>query len=94
METENFDKNLAAKREQFFSFVNETDKKTPSPEQRAKKVYDILKKHKELDNWDLTCFCVEYIGSQVSVHPWLEALARKLTGIVYTAHYNYDEWKK
>jgi hypothetical protein len=50
-----------------------------------------LAKTYEIDNWDLTCFCVEYLGSQVSVHPWLMEDVKRLNKLVYTAHYMVKE---
>ena len=57
------------------------------PGDRTKRVYTHLAKSGQFTNWDLICFCSEYIASQVGTLPWLEPPAKWLIRLVYMAHY-------
>jgi hypothetical protein len=73
--------------------IRERDELTPSPEVRAKFVLDLLTAHgPKLTNWDLLCFCTEYLGSQVLIYSWLDEFKiRSLAQIVQEAHYLREE---
>lgn len=68
------------------------DKVIPNPEQRAKKVWDILQQHKdEVSVWDVTCFAAEYLGVQVAVLQNFEELIKPVILYIYGAHYKCPE---
>jgi hypothetical protein len=79
------------------------DSLTPSPEQRAKKVFDIIDKHnkslyseqlqtlEKVDNWDILCYCVTHMISLVNVYSWLSLPAKHLKFLVFNAHYLYPK---
>lgn len=73
--------------------IRERDELTPSPEIRAKFILDLIQDHnKELTNWDILCFCSEYLGSQVLIYEWLESeLVQRIATRVQLAHYLNDE---
>lgn len=58
-----------------------------SPEARAARVYEHLKKNPEFTNWDALCFAAEFTGSMAGACVWLVTPARDLVRAVYTAHY-------
>ena len=62
-----------------------------SPSERATIVYKKLQLMfgDDLTNWDLICFCVEYLGMMVEAFPWLNSngVMKQLSTLVYTAHY-------
>lgn len=76
-------------KQQLINTIEEVDKITESPSSRAVKVLDILQAHgkDQLTNWDIVCFCAEYLGSQIYAFPWLEEFAKRLVRLVYTQHY-------
>ena len=57
------------------------------PGDRTKRVFTHLAKSGQFTNWDLICFCAEYLASQVGTLPWLEPPAKWLIRLVYMAHY-------
>lgn len=63
------------------------DPLTPSPRERATKVWAILKQHEELAPWDIICFTVEYLGSLISTHEWIAEAAKRLGKLIYYCHY-------
>lgn len=68
--------------------MEEADKKSPSPEQRATVVLYILKQAApDLTSWDLVCFSAEFLGYISTALPFLEKDAKSLARLVYTAHY-------
>lgn len=69
------------------ALIREVKEAPDGPEARAQKVYRYLLQNKELTNWDLICFCAEYVGSMVSTLPWIEEPARSLIRLVYLAHH-------
>lgn len=73
--------------------IKDRDSLTPSPEERAGYVLNLIKDHNnKITNWDLLCFCTEFLGSQVLLYDWLDERAIKLITIrVQTAHYMRDE---
>jgi hypothetical protein len=73
--------------------MEERDEETPSPEVRAGYILNLLlDKNKDLTNWDLLCFAMEYLASQVLVYEWLDKAAIvRLNSAIYTAHYFRDE---
>lgn len=69
------------------------DKVTLSPEQRAGTIYKKLKEiYPDITNWDLVCFCAEFLGSQIEVYPWLEVnCVQQIARRVNAAHYMREE---
>jgi hypothetical protein len=68
------------------------DAEFPSPQERAGKVHAILATtitKNELSDWDILCYCVGMIGWLSEVIPFIEADAKSLNRLLYTAHY-YD----
>lgn len=64
------------------------DKVTPSPEARATAIYNALKvDHPEYTEWDLICFCVNYLAKMTVVYTYLTDYIKPLCTIVYKAHY-------
>lgn len=66
--------------------IEEVDKKLEAPEDRAKKVLDILKQH-NLTTWDVMCFCSEWLGMMIPVWPWLEPMSVRIAKLTQYAHY-------
>jgi len=75
------------------SRIEARDEETPSPEVRAGFILNLLKDtNNDLTNWDILCFVVEFLASQVMVYSWLDQKSvRELTTKVYQAHYFRDE---
>lgn len=73
--------------------ISERDKLTPSPEVRAGYILNLIKDHNnDITNWDLLCFCSEYLGSQVLVYDWLDMNAvRAIVSTIQEAHYMRDD---
>lgn len=68
--------------------MDAVDRLKPSPSQRASEIWEILHAHAiKRTDWDLVCFCAEFLGHMVSVHPWLKEPVRELSRLVYQAHY-------
>lgn len=63
------------------------DKDREAPDKRALRVYDYLQRSGKFSNWDVLCFCVEYIGSMAGTLEWLQEPARHILRLVYLAHY-------
>lgn len=63
------------------------DEHTDSPGKRASKVLVALRMHPSITTWDVLCFCAEYLGMMVPAYGFLEEDARRLTRLVYLAHY-------
>jgi len=70
--------------------VASVDAKCKSPEQRALEVYEYLKKS-EFTTWDVLCFCVNWLGIMSIMWPWLEEPAKAFNGLVYRAHYFFND---
>lgn len=72
--------------EQRIKFV---DSQIPSPEARAKSVYDFIKEHAgdKFSNWDIICFCVNYLAFSAEAYPWVKDIVKVLNRYVYNAHY-------
>lgn len=68
----------------------EVDAKCESPELRAAKVFEYLKKS-EFTTWDIVCFCANWTGIMCNVWPWLEEPAKWLTARIYRAHYFFND---
>ena len=61
---------------------------TPNPSARSLKVWKILYEHKsELDQWDIVCFAIEYMGGLLTAYPFLAKPVKHLGQLVYNAHY-------
>src|SRR5678815_1663124 len=66
------------------------DIKYPSPQDRANAIWGIIRSDKLLANmtdWDLLCFCVEYIAMQSQQFLYFQETAKRLNNLLYTAHY-------
>jgi hypothetical protein len=65
------------------------DKVTESPERRAQKTLKGIQTGEkiELDNWDLICFSVLFLSSQLAVIPDLHDEVKSLTLKLMNAHY-------
>lgn len=70
--------------------VESIDKKCKNPELRALEVYEYLKKS-NFTTWDICCFCVNWLGTMSIVWPWLLEPAKVLSGLVYRAHYFFND---
>ena len=62
------------------------DETIPSVSDRAVRIYSILKKE-DVTNWDVICFCVEYLASMSLMYEWLKPYVKPIVSIVYKAHY-------
>lgn len=73
--------------------MEDVNKNTPAPDERAQFVMNVIKEHNDnITNWDLLCFCVEYMGAQALVYPWLLEPAKQASRLVYMAHYlNHEQ---
>lgn len=69
------------------SILEKVGSDSNGPQARTSRVYQYLAASGKFTNWDLLCFCAEYVGSMVGTMPWLEAPARHLVRLVYMAHY-------
>ena len=64
------------------------DPLTPSPNQRALKIWKFIYAHKdEIDSWDMVCFCVEYLGGTLTAFPFLKVPVQHIGQLIYNAHY-------
>lgn len=66
--------------------MREIDGKTESPELRAAKVFSLLKAS-EYTDWDLICFSISYLGSQVIARNWPQEGIKQLNKCLYANHY-------
>jgi len=74
--------------QQWNAQIAEVDKIIPDPVQRAKKIYDILKQHEDLTDWDLVCFSSEFLGlMSMGPLPYLDKVAKEVGKLVYMQHY-------
>ena len=68
--------------------VSLVDSQIQDPVQRAKKVYDLLKEHSDLTDWDLVCFSSEFLGMMsMGPLPYLENAIKPVSKLVYMQHY-------
>lgn len=75
---------------EIMEIVKLADSKTPSPDQRAMRVWDALKKSPDYDTlstWDIVCFAGNGVAMFHTFHPWLEQAARDLAKLMNTIHY-------
>src|SRR3990167_2964229 len=70
--------------------VARVDKTKSSPSQRATLVYKILLES-DLNNWDVVCFCDEYLGLMIETMPHIEKPAKELSQLIYTQHYLIED---
>jgi len=76
--------------------IAKIDAITASPEKRALRVYECIKRDSDaneqrLTNWDMICFCTEYLAQQAAAFGWLTPLMKQLVGLIYYAHYYEGE---
>lgn len=77
----------------FSKKIEERDKRTPSPEARAKYILDLINDNNpNLTNWDIFCFCIEFLGAQALIYSWLDQeCIFKITHMLYLAHYTRND---
>lgn len=71
--------------------IEEKDKVSASPEKRAELVWKILQQSTTITDWDVVCFCVNFLGLMSAKWMWLEENAKAISRLVYTAHYLIGE---
>lgn len=81
---ENLDASIKERKQQLIEAV---DKVKESPDNRAMRVYNVLKINSELTNWDIICFCSQFLASQIHALPWLKVPVKHLSQLIYTQHY-------
>jgi len=64
-----------------------------TPSERASKVHELIQKNRgdgEFSDWDIICYCIEYLGAQALVLEEPEFLAHvaETSRWVYSAHYS------
>lgn len=72
------------------TIIEAVDNLYPSPQARANTIWAIIQTVPSLRNlseWDLLCFCVEYIAMQSQQFLFIEEEAKHLVNLLYTAHY-------
>lgn len=72
------------------SIIEAVDNLYPSPQNRAYSVWAKIQASPSLRNlseWDMLCFCVEYIAMQSQQFLFIEDEAKHLVNLLYTAHY-------
>ncbi len=68
--------------------VMEIDQRVRSPSRRARAIIKELQKAEgNHSNWDLICFCVEYLAHSVPVLPHLGSEIRHISKQIYLQHY-------
>src|SRR5689334_7783448 len=81
---------MAETREQkaYLKVMAEKDKEIESPSSRAARVLGYIEfSYPELTQWDMICFCAEYLGMQSAALPAIEPETRKLLSLIYSMHY-------
>lgn len=74
------------------TLMEERDKISPSPEQRATRLWSAIHTLKPRPTaWDIVCFCVESLAVVSTEHEFLKPIVARLVSVVYTAHYNTSE---
>jgi hypothetical protein len=68
------------------ALIAAVDAAQQSPQQRAEAVYAYLQ-GANFTNWDIVCFCGEYLALMIAALPYLEEPARDINRRIYTAHY-------
>jgi hypothetical protein len=75
-------------REQFIERMKLQDGMIDSPTQRFIRIWDLLKDRKQqFTEWDMICFCNEYLTGMTIAHNYLQEAVKPLNNIIYTAHY-------
>ncbi len=67
--------------------MHEVDQLRASPQERAVRVIEFLRRNGKFTNWDLVCFSVEYLASMSGTLEWLMEPVKHLVRLVYLAHY-------
>lgn len=75
-----------ARKERLIALV---DAAHPSPAARAQRVLDVIRTNTKLTNWDIACFCAEYLGMMSAAWPWLGEDSMRIARLIYTAHYEH-----
>lgn len=72
------------------------DKTIEDPGRRAQRVLTLLRRNfgNTLTNWDVLCFCVEYINSIALANPIITTAAKLITKWLYMAHYVNSGFKE
>jgi hypothetical protein len=76
----------------FGEIKSEIDAKYPTLVDRAEYVMLLLQtEHPKLTTWDITCFCVGFLGLQCVEWEWLQSVFKPLAHRISVAHYTMDE---
>jgi hypothetical protein len=76
--------------ERTIAHIEDVDERVTTPDRRALHVFNVLKKY-DFTDWDIVCFCANYLGLQAnSTLPYLMPEAKILTQKVYTLHYKEE----
>lgn len=68
--------------------IKERDSQIPSPELRARSIWNILNQHKPKPTlWDMVCFSVEALGLAVTDYPFLVPIIKHINKLIYGIHY-------
>lgn len=81
---ESLDNSIKERKQQLIDAV---DKVKESPDSRALRVYNLIKDNPKVTNWDVICFCSQFLASQIHSLPWLNAPVKVLSRLIYTQHY-------
>lgn len=65
------------------------DSVTPSPYKRFESVFNLLKDNEKLTNYDIVCFSILFLYSQVELFPWLKDIVKNLFKLLLQFHYWY-----
>lgn len=79
-------------REAWERIVEEVDKLTPSPHERAEQVWQFIRGVSEdlnsnINNYDMAAFCVWYLSFMTDALPYIKPLAKHLNIIFHRFHY-------
>ena len=72
------------------SIIEAVDNLYPSPQSRAYSVWALIQANprlRSLSEWDMLCFCVEYIAMISPKFLFIEDEAKQMVNLLYTAHY-------
>ena len=86
------DRNLEESREGIEQRIREIDATgLESLESRAERVYQYLRESDEFTNWDLICFCSQYLGGMIPVMNWIAKPVRQIGRMIHHQHYVLTE---
>lgn len=77
---------------QLSKLISEVDREFASPEERAEKVWKaIYPIVKDFSDWDMLCFCGNWIVLMSARWPFIKFPAVDLNKLIYSAHYQDRE---